>query len=181
MSGSDPLRILLVGFMGSGKSSVGADLAARLGWRFADVDDVVEREQGILIADIFSKLGEPRFRELEHEVTQALLMEEHVVVASGGGWAAVPGRLDDLSPGTTSVWLRVSAEEAVRRAGTQPHQRPLLRGPNALTAARELLLLRTPLYARSQYEVDTEGISVEDVSIRVMELWAWNEPTTGTR
>lgn len=166
--------------MGSGKSSVGADLAGRLGWRFADADDVVEREQGILIPDIFSKLGEPRFRELEHEVTQALLMEEHVVVASGGGWAAVPGRLDDLSRGTTTVWLRVSAEEAVRRAGTQPHYRPLLRGPDALAATQELLLLRTPLYARSEYEVDTEGFSVEDVSIRVMELLRLNEPTTDT-
>ena len=180
MTGSDPLRILLVGFMGSGKSSVGEDLAGHLGWRFADADGVLEREQGILIPDIFAKLGEPRFRELEREVMHALLMEEHVVVASGGGWAAVPGRLNDLPAGTTTVWLRVSAEEAVRRAGTQPHYRPLLRGSDALAAAQQLLLLRTPLYARSEYEVDTEGLSVEDVSIRVMELLGLNEPATGT-
>jgi shikimate kinase len=166
--------------MGSGKSSVGEDLAGRLGWRFTDADGVLEREQSILIPDIFAKLGELRFRELEHEVMHALLMEEHVVVASGGGWAAVPGRLNDLSAGTTTVWLRVSAEEAVRRALTQPHSRPLLRGPDALSAAQQLLLLRTPLYARSEYEVDTEGLSVEDVSIRVMELLGLNEPATGT-
>ena len=166
--------------MGSGKSSVGADLAGRLGWRFADADGVLEREQDILIPDIFSKLGEPRFRELEHEVMQALLMEEHVVVASGGGWAAVPGRLNDLPAGTTTVWLRVSAEEAVRRARTQPHYRPLLREPDILAGAQELLLLRTPLYARSEYKVDTEGFSVEDVSIRVMELVGLNQHATGT-
>ncbi len=180
MTGSGPLRILLVGFMGSGKSSVGADLAMRLGWRFADADDVVEREQGLRIEDIFSTLGEARFRELEHEVTQALLREEQVVVATGGGWAAVPGRLTDLAAGTTTVWLRVSAEEAVRRAATQAHHRPLLSGPDATAAARELLLLRTPRYAQSQHEVDTEGFSVEDVSTRVMELLGLNGPTTGT-
>jgi len=175
-----PSRILLVGFMGSGKSSVGSNLAARLGWRFADADDVVEREQGMTIAHIFSKLGEPRFRELEHDVIQTLLMEERVVVASGGGWSAVPGRLDDLSAHTVTVWLRVSAEEAVRRAGEQPCSRPLLSVSDALSAARELLRMRAPLYAEAQHEVDTEGFSVEDVSTRVLMLLGLNQPTTDT-
>jgi len=177
---SGPLRILLVGFMGSGKSTVGAELAARLGWRFVDTDDVVERDQGLLIEQIFSTLGEARFRELEHEVMQALLQQEQLVVASGGGWAASPGRLSDLGAGATTVWLRVSAEEAVRRAQAQSHDRPLLRRTDALRAVRELLLLRTPLYAKSQYEVDTEGFSVEDVTIRVMELLGLTGPTTET-
>lgn len=176
MNGPGPLRILLVGFMGSGKSAVGADLAMRLGWRFADADEVVEQERGVLIEHIFSTLGEARFREIEHEVMQALLKEDQVVVASGGGWAALPGRLSDLGAGTTTVWLRVGAEEAVRRAANQSHQRPLLSGPNPLGAARELLLLRTPHYAQSQHEVDTEGLSVEDVSIRVMELVGLDGP-----
>ena len=175
-----PLRIVLVGFMGSGKSTIGAHLAARLGWRFADADDVVEREQGMTIPDIFSQLGEPRFRELEHEVTQTLLEQERIVVASGGGWSVVPGRLGELTADTTAVWLRVSPEEAVRRAGNHPRSRPLLEATDALVTARELLQVRTPLYAEAAHEVDTEGFSVEDVSTRVLELLGLNEPTAGT-
>ena len=166
--------------MGSGKSTVGMDLAARLGWRFADADDVVKREQGMTIPDIFSQLGETRFRELEHDVTQTLLEQERVVVASGGGWSAVPGRLGELTADTATVWLRVSAEEAVRRAGNQPHSRPLLQAADVLRAARELLESRTPLYAEAAHEVDSEGFSVEDVSTRVLELLGLNEPTADT-
>ncbi|MEE2845364.1 MAG: shikimate kinase [Gemmatimonadota bacterium] len=180
MIASGPLRILLVGFMGSGKSTVGAELARRLGWRFADADDVVERERGMTIPDIFARLGEPRFRELEHEVTQTLLTQERIVVASGGGWSAVPGRLGELSAATVSVWLRVSAEEAVRRARNQPRSRPLLGATDALGAVRELLRLRTPLYAEAEHEVDTESSSVEDVSIRVLELLGLNDPIADT-
>jgi len=166
--------------MGSGKSTIGADLAVRLGWRFADTDDVVEREQGMTIPDIFSRLGEPRFRELEHDVTQALLEQERIVVASGGGWSAVPGRLGELRADTATVWLHVSAEEAVRRAGTQPHSRPLLGATDALEAARKLLESRTPLYAEAAHEVDTEAFSVEDVSTRVLDILGLNEPTADT-
>jgi shikimate kinase len=166
--------------MGSGKSRVGADLASRLDWRFADADDVVEREVGITIAEIFSTLGEPRFRALEDGATRTLLMEDRVVIASGGGWSAVPGRLRDLSADTATVWLRVSAEEALRRAENQPRSRPLLRVSDALSAARELLQVRAPLYAEAHHEVDTEGFSVEDVSTRVLELLGLYESTTGT-
>ena len=103
-----------------------------------------------------------------------------IVVASGGGWSAVPGRLGELSAATVSVWLRVSAEEAVRRARNQPRSRPLLGATDALGAVRELLRLRTPLYAEAEHEVDTESSSVEDVSIRVLELLGLNDPIADT-
>ena len=92
----------------------------------------------------------------------------------------MPGRLGELTADTAAVWLHVSAEEAVRRAGNQPHSRPLLEAKDALGAARELLQSRTPLYAEAAHEVDTEGFSVEDVSIRVLELLGLNEPTADT-
>ena len=92
----------------------------------------------------------------------------------------MPGRLGELSAATVSVWLRVSAEEAVRRAQNQPRSRPLLGAMDALGAARELLRLRTPLYAEAEHEVDTESSSVEDVSIRVLELLGLNDPIADT-
>jgi shikimate kinase len=172
---------LLVGFMGSGKSTVGSVLARHLGWRFADVDANVERTQSMPVSQVFSRLGEARFREREDAATPALLREADVVVASGGGWAARAGRLDELPSGTIAVWLVVGVEEAVRRVGAQPGKRPLLEGADPLAAARELLSIRTPMYARATHEVDTEGLSVEDVSILVMRTLGLNAAVADTK
>ena len=93
------LFLLLVGFMGSGKSTVGAAVARRLGWRHADLDAEVEKAAGASVREIFSTRGEESFRELEARVAADLLSAARVVVSTGGGWAAVPGRLADVPPG----------------------------------------------------------------------------------
>lgn len=168
-------RVLLVGFMASGKTSVGVALARALGWSFHDVDAAVEAEEGRSVARIFAESGEAHFRSAEARVAQRLLALDRVVLGSGGGWAAVPGRLDALPTGTLSVWLKVSPEEAVRRAGARPGARPLLDVSDPLAAARRLAGERAPLYARCALEVDTEGRTVEDVAARIVE---WMGPET---
>ena len=157
-------RLLLVGFMASGKTTVGRRLAERLGWRFVDFDDVVEEEAGSSIADVFAGQGEAAFRALEDAVARRLLQEDEVVLGSGGGWAAVPGRIGGAPAGTATVWLRVSAEEAVRRAqAAGGRERPLLAVETPLERARELLGCREPFYAVSRWTVDTEGRSPIEV------------------
>jgi len=168
-------RVLLVGFMGAGKTRVGRELAQRLGWRFMDFDDVVEAEFGLSIPDIFTEYGERRFREVERCVAGRLLGEDRVVLASGGGWAAQPGHLDAVPAGTTTVWLEVSAQEAVRRASVEPNRRPLLGGSDAADTARSLLEARAPFYAAANYRVDTERSTVEDVSARIFGILAGND------
>jgi shikimate kinase len=163
-------RVVLVGFMGSGKSAVGRRLARRLGWTFVDLDARVEAVEGRPVAAIFAGSGEAYFRAVEAREAEAVLAQDRVVLAAGGGWAAEPGRLAGLPDGTASVWLRVSAEEAVRRARTRSGKRPLLAGPDPLGTARELLRRREPAYAQAGVEVDTEGKSVEDVAARIQEL-----------
>lgn len=163
-------RIVLVGFMGSGKSSVGPLLARALDWDFADVDACVEAEEGRSVARIFAESGEPRFREAEERVAAGLLARDGVVLAVGGGWGAAPGRLRSLPDGTTSVWLRVSVEEAVRRCTIEGGTRPLLHVPDPLEAARELLRRRVPQYAEAHLRVDTEGRTVEDVAAEILTL-----------
>ena len=165
-------RLLLVGFMGSGKTTVGRRLAQQLGWRFIDFDDVIEQEEDESVSAIFSSRGERYFREVEARVAGRLLEEDDVVLGSGGGWAAVAGRLESLPGATASVWLKVSPEEAVRRAESEPGSRPLLDGPQPLDRARTLLEERAPIYATARWAVDTEGISVEDVSARILGLLA---------
>jgi shikimate kinase len=162
--------------MGSGKSSIGRKVAEGLGWRFADFDDAVEREAGMTIAEIFAREGEPHFRELEARVARGLLADREVVMGSGGGWAAAPGRLSSLPEGTATFWLKVSAPEAIRRASKRPGKRPLLDRPDALDAASRLLEERAPFYALARWTVDTEGSSVEDVSAGILDILAREFP-----
>ena len=168
MTPEGPLqRVVLVGFMAAGKTSVGRHLAAALGWDFHDLDQVVEARDGRAIAAIFSESGEPFFREIEARVAQEYLGGHRVVLATGGGWAAQPGRLDDVPDGTLTVWLKVSAAEAVRRAGSGP-ERPLLSEAGGLESATALLRQRASRYARADLEVDTEGRTVEDVAAQIL-------------
>ena len=101
-------RVVLVGFMGAGKSSVGRVLARRLGWSFVDFDEAIEEQEGVAIREIFAGDGGERFRALEDAVARRLLERERVVLASGGGWGAVPGQLDGLPAGTETFWLQVT-------------------------------------------------------------------------
>ena len=171
------LRILLVGFMGSGKTDAGKAVAGRLGWTFADVDALVAAGRGMSISEIFERFGEPAFRSDETRITADCLCRDRIVIASGGGWAAAgTDRLSSVPEGTCTIWLEVSPEEAVRRIGIQSADRPLLNGPGALETARELLARRTPFYAGAQAKVDTDGFSVEDVTVRILRILSENVP-----
>ena len=162
-------RVLLIGFMGSGKTSVGRRVAKALGWRFLDFDDAIETEAGATVAEIFTGRGEHVFREIEDRVARRLLEQRGVVLASGGGWAAAPGRVSGVPTGTATFWLRVSPEAAVQRAG-KGRTRPLLARPDALQEAERLLERRHPYYAEARWTVDTERSSVEDVTARILEI-----------
>lgn len=154
--------VLLVGFMGSGKSTVGPKLAALLGWDFLDLDDLVERRTGLSVEEIFRERGERAFRRVEAEVAEDALRGRNRVVAPGGGWAAQPGRLDSLRPDVLTVWLEVGAETAVRRAREEEGRaRPLLDVPDPVGRARELLEGRLPSYRRARLHLDTEHASPE--------------------
>ncbi|HEX2201899.1 MAG TPA: shikimate kinase [Longimicrobium sp.] len=160
-------RVVLVGFMASGKTAVGAELARRLGWAHVDLDREIERRAGTTVAEIFAARGEAAFRRMEAEATAEVAVRRGVVLSPGGGWITHPALLESLGPETLAVWLVVSAEEAVRRAGTAPGERPLLAGPDPLGAARRLLEQRTPLYARAGLAVPTEGATPAEVAEQI--------------
>jgi shikimate kinase len=157
-------RVVLVGFMGAGKTAVGQLLAARLGWEHVDLDAEIERREGRRVARIFADHGEAYFRRLEAEATDGIAARSGVVVSPGGGWITSPGALDRMGRGTLVAWLRVSPEEAVRRAAAAPGERPLLAGPDPLAAARRLLEAREPLYRKAHLAVDTEGRTADEVA-----------------
>jgi shikimate kinase len=162
--------------MGAGKTCVGAHVASSLGWRFVDFDDVIEAEAGMGVARLFEAHGEEAFRALEARVGERLLGQERVVLAAGGGWAAVDGRLAELPAGTATFWLKVSARTALERVATQSGKRPLLRGPDASVRAADLLAERLAHYGQARWAVDTEGSTVEDVSAWIAAILAAQYP-----
>jgi shikimate kinase len=160
-------RVVLLGFMASGKTAVGAALAERLGWTHVDLDREIERREGRRIVEIFAADGEAHFRRLEAEATAEIGTRTGIVLSPGGGWITRPELLDSLGAGTLAVWLKVSAEEAVRRAGAAPGERPLLAGPDPLAAARRLLADREALYARAALHLETEGRTPDEVAAEI--------------
>lgn len=163
-------RIVLIGFMGAGKSTVGPLLARALGWRFVDLDAEVERAEGSSVAELIRRRGVERFRELESRTGRRVLRRRRVVVAAGGGWAAEPGHMDLLDELSVAVWLRVTPETALARIRTARHSRPLLDVGDPLEAARDLLQARTAHYCRSDITIDTENRSPAEVVREIMRL-----------
>jgi shikimate kinase len=158
-------RVVLVGFMASGKTEVGRALAGRLGWTHVDLDAEIERRVGTTIAELFDRSGEAAFRAEEVRITPDVVGREGVVVSTGGGWVTNPGLLEGLPQDTLTVWLKVSPEEVLRRVGATPGApvRPLLRVADPLQRVESLLAAREPMYARASVTVETGGRSVEEV------------------
>jgi shikimate kinase len=165
-------RVVLIGFMAAGKSTTGRALADLLGWRFVDFDDEIERRTGRTVPEIFEQDGEERFRALEAALTEELGTVAGAVLAPGGGWITQPEVLRQLGPDSLVVWLRISPEEAARRAARGPNHRPLLAGPDPLGLARELIAQREPLYRLADVAIDVDGREPTDIAAQIADLAA---------
>lgn len=181
-----PGRIVLVGGMAAGKTSAGRALARRIGYRFVDLDEEVERRAGRTVPEIFGEEGEAGFRRLEAEVTRALdpVPEaggdeapvdpgegEGLVVATGGGWMARP-ELRDRWPGAVRVWLEVSPEQALERLEGDLASRPMVDPDEPLASLRAILERRRGDYARAEHAVRTDGRSSGQVAASILEALA---------
>jgi shikimate kinase len=153
-----PRRIVLTGFMGSGKSTVGPKLAHRLGWRFLDTDAVIESEAGISIADFFALHGEPAFRDLEHSTIARLSAKDSLVLALGGGAIEREATRSLLltTPGTLLVHLEVELATTLRRCAGSEGSRPVL-ADQANIAAR--YQRRLPLYRTAHLSIPVDFLT----------------------
>jgi len=167
--------IVLVGFMGAGKTTVGHLLAERLGLPFTDSDEAIEQHVGRSIPQIFAEDGEPAFRALEHQVIAELLDGPALVLALGGGATEHPGTRDRLARAQV-VYLQVGYEQAMQRIGGDAG-RPLLARPDlAATYQRRL-----PRYAEiATLTVSTDGRHPESISEDVLARLG-TEPGVGGR
>jgi shikimate kinase len=159
----DDAPIFLIGFMASGKTTVGRLLAERLEWAFVDLDKVIEDAAGKTVSDIFAAEGEAGFRKRETEALREVAKTRKTVVATGGGAPCRDENLEAMLEEGRVFWLGVSAEEAVQRAG-KASGRPLLdSAADPVAAARSLLKSRQPSYARAHARIDTDGRGAEEI------------------
>ena len=107
--------IILIGYMGSGKSTLGKKVARKLNYEFLDTDSVIEEQAGMTIADIFQQFGEPHFRTLEHDLLLSLKDRDKIVVATGGGMPCFKGNMDLLNELGKTFYLNRSVNELVHR------------------------------------------------------------------
>ncbi len=165
MSGLDPSsNVVLVGFMGVGKSAVGRSLARRLGRPFVDTDREVERKAGRTIPAIFAAEGEPAFRSLEREAIAETAARRGLVVATGGGAPADPANLAALKASGLVVYLAARAETLVARVGAGEGRPVLAGGGDPMTRVRELLERREPAYRQADVVVETDHLAVAAVA-----------------
>lgn len=160
-------NIALIGFMGTGKSSVGQLVAAQLHFTFLDTDHVIEARAGKSISDIFTQQGEPAFRELEKRIVAELVTRKRTIISTGGGLPANPDNLASLKSHSLVVCLWASPEKIWERVRTQTH-RPLLNEPDPLTKIRKLLEERGPYYRQADVLLNTELRSLKDVAQQVI-------------
>jgi shikimate kinase len=155
-----PRRIVLTGFMGSGKSTVGPLVAARLGWRFVDADDVIEAEAGAAIAELFARHGEAAFRERERAAIARLAEADGLVLALGGGAIEHEATRELLrtGAGTLLVHLEVELATTLERCRGTEHLRPILADQTNLAGRFER---RLPLYRTAHVSIAVDTLTPE--------------------
>ena len=168
MTGTRPIHNLaLIGFMGTGKSSVGRLAASLLHFTFLDTDHVIEARAGRSIAEIFQQEGEPAFRDWERRVVEELTRRTKTVISTGGGLPLNEANLVSLKTHALVVCLWASPETVYERVRGAEH-RPLLKDPDPQARIRELLAVREPYYRQADVLVSTEMRSVRDVAVQVI-------------
>ena len=160
--------IVLVGIMGAGKSTVGKILADRLGMRFIDADQEIERAAGCTITDFFEKYGEVEFRKGEERVISRILAGEPCVLATGGGAFMSEATRLLIKKIATSVWLRVSFEVLAKRLEKRS-DRPLLQTADPQQTLKALIKKRYPIYNDADFIVDVENDGVDITVSKVVE------------
>jgi shikimate kinase len=164
MTGSRQIRnIALIGFMGTGKSSVGRLIAEQLHYSFLDTDELIESRAGKSVSAIFADEGEPAFRKMEQAVVAELASRNRFIFSTGGGLGANESNLASLKEHALVVCLWASPEKIWERVRSQTH-RPLLREADPLAKIRELLAARERFYKQADVLLNTELRSLKEVA-----------------
>lgn len=164
-------NIYLVGFMGTGKTSVAKELAKKKKWRFADLDELIELKEKRSIADIFAKDGEPCFRRIEKKVLREVSIEKKFIIACGGGIVLDKENMKIMKETGVVICLTASAEAIINRTSGYLH-RPLLNVADPKREIDLLLKLRAPFYCQADKVIDTTKISPKQAAQIILKITA---------
>lgn len=163
-------NLVLVGFMGTGKTEVGKLVSELMGRSFVDIDDHIIRGTGMTINEIFRQHGEERFREIESDLIRKFSKLRGQVISTGGGSLLRIENVHNLKQTGVLICLTASPEEIARRVGDERH-RPLLNVPDRAGTVRELMARRSQSYQVSDFTVTTDGKSVSAAAQEVLDAY----------
>ena len=165
-----PRNLVLVGFMGTGKSAVGRRVAALAAAPFLEMDAELERRAGKSISRIFAEDGEPAFRDQEAQLAEEWGRKQGAVISCGGGVVLREANLRALEANGLLVCLTARPEVILARTA-RAAKRPLLAGENPEQKIRDLLAARAPLYAKIPVQLDTSDLGPEELAAQVLARW----------
>jgi len=163
-------NIVLVGFMGTGKTSVGIKLAEMLNMTFVDTDDLIEQDSGMAIPDIFKNMGEEHFRDLESKVAESVSGQEKQVIATGGGIVKREKNIQNLRKKGVLFCLDARPEVILRRTSGYNH-RPLLQVDDPIGRIKDMLRERDQFYAKADYRIDTSDLSIDQIAENIVRFY----------
>ncbi|HWI54805.1 MAG TPA: shikimate kinase [Desulfobacteria bacterium] len=164
------MNLVLTGFMGTGKTTVGRKLAGRLGMGFVDTDQDIEQVTEMTISEIFDKHGETRFRSEETAAAKRVGQKDKQVIATGGGIVLKQENMDILKENGIIICLSATPDAIYQRLKNSKN-RPLLQTENPREKIMELLDERRPYYAKADAVVDTSGRAVDDIVNEIIRLY----------
>ena len=168
------MNIVLIGYRGSGKTTVGRRLADRLKMRFVDTDDLIEERQGNPVSDIVKSHGWGHFRKLEKNTIEEISKEDHLIIAPGGGAVLDTDNVKALRENGFIIWLKAEPEVLFKRIEGDPQttpQRPPLTEKGSLEEIKEVLAYRNPFYEwASGAQLDTSAIDVETAGEKILSI-----------
>lgn len=159
-------KVYLVGFMAAGKTTVARFVAARLGWRVEDVDELIEARERRTVAEIFARAGEPYFRAVEREILRLLLPLRHVVVATGGGTFMDPENRRAINTDGLSIWLDVPLEVVLARVPADG-RRPLAADRAQM---ERLFAARQTAYAQAHVRIDARTATAPAIAEQILDI-----------
>ncbi|RMA96113.1 shikimate kinase [Hydrogenothermus marinus] len=159
------MNIYLIGFMGSGKSTVGKILAEKLNMQFIDLDEEIERRENKTIPEIFKEKGEKYFRNLEKNILKEFAKKDRLVIATGGGVGADEGNLKIMKNSGRVIWLNVSLEEVFKRCEGDTN-RPLLNQP--IENIKKLYENRKKLYSKADISINVDSKNPENIANEIL-------------
>jgi shikimate kinase len=164
------MNIVLVGFMGTGKTQVGRKVAQLTGLKYISTDQMIEEREGKTIPQIFEQSGEGYFREVERKIVAEVSKMDGLVIDAGGGVVLREDNVKDLKANGVLICLEARPEVIFERMKDKM-DRPLLNVEDRLSRIRDLLEKRKPYYAKADYFIDTSDLSIEEVANRVIQIY----------